>query len=51
MTSDPLAPWWDLTYVRRVQPEMAGRRPCGCYLDPVVFGHYHPADVKAASRG
>ena len=51
MTGDPLAGWWDRDYFSRVQPETGGLRPCGCYLDPIVFGHHHYADVKAASRG
>ena len=45
---DPLAYWWDLTYFRRMPPETGARRPCGCYTDPVVFGHYH---LPEATRG
>jgi hypothetical protein len=31
----------------RIQYGQEMRRPCGCYLDPVVFGHWHPGTAGA----
>jgi hypothetical protein len=27
----------------RIRDGQEMRRPCGCWLDPVVFGHHHQA--------
>ena len=36
-------PWWQqaLSYIpSHAGPDTVTLRPCGCRIDPVVFGHY-----------
>jgi hypothetical protein len=35
-------PWAPLYAPRPEGPDTASLRPCGCLIDPVVFGHWHP---------
>jgi hypothetical protein len=40
MPPSPLYPRrWNYHPPEPVQASTAGLRPCGCWLDPVVFGH------------
>lgn len=45
--ADPLAWAWQELRIAPVTPA----RDCGCFHDPVVFGHYHVLAEGAVSRG
>lgn len=41
--ADPLrALWWNMCTAPGPVEPVAPDRPCGCYGDPVVFGHFRP---------
>jgi hypothetical protein len=48
MTSRPA--WWQasLSFLSQPGPDDVTRRPCGCRIDPVVFGHYCTAPAGAS---
>lgn len=42
MPRSPWRPWPDAI----IQPGKETRRTCGCFIDPLVFGHWQPGRVS-----